>query len=79
MIDVKHTETNVNYIDPNAEAETVSPHVDHLIECPVCGEFRHKSWFRVGARSCWGCETHHRLWSAALQEALREADGVVKH
>lgn len=65
-----------NALDPNAEPERVSNDVDHLIECPVCDQYRHKTWFRAGARACWACEHHHRLWAAALQEALRDANLV---
>ncbi len=65
-----------DYHDPNAQPETVSQDVDHLRECPICEQYRHVSWFRAGARGCWGCERHQKLWVAALNEALRDAQRV---
>jgi hypothetical protein len=58
-------------IDPNAEDETVSPDVDHLVICPVCDQVRHKTWFRAGVRGCWACYHHEKLFMAALSEELK--------
>jgi len=71
-------EKNWNAFDPNAGDEAVSNDVDHLIECPVCEQYRHKSWFQPGLRGCWACYHHERLWAAALQEALRDANMVTR-
>lgn len=66
-----------DYHDPlHEQFEEVSPHVDHLILCPVCEQYRHKTWFRAGERGCWGCVRHQRLWVTALNEALRDAQQV---
>jgi hypothetical protein len=67
-----------DYRDPNAQDETVSMDVDHLIECPVCGEYRHKTWFRAGERGCWGCVRHQKLWLTALQAELRAVQQVTR-
>jgi hypothetical protein len=66
---------DVNYLDPNAPEDEghISPDVDYLRECPVCHQYRHKSWFHVGERGCWGCYHHHKLWVAALSAELQAA------
>lgn len=30
--------------------------VDQIIQCPVCEQWRHKSWFDVGMRGCKQCQ-----------------------
>ena len=30
--------------------------IDLLIQCPVCEQWRHKSWFDVGRRGCRQCQ-----------------------
>lgn len=42
-----------------------------IIQCPVCGQFRHKSHFHVGRRGCAECYEEGRLWE-------RETDRLYK-
>lgn len=35
--------------------------IDYIRQCPTCGEWRHKSAFRVGRRGCAACEAVEEL------------------
>lgn len=54
--------------------------VDEIIQCPVCEEWRHKSWFDVGERGCKECQEviksyMDNLWVAAIEtESMLKGD-----
>ena len=54
--------------------ETTDDGVDYLRECQMCGNFRHKSWFRAGVRGCAKCEYFQSLWIDELAYQLMVAD-----
>ena len=43
-----------------------------IIQCPVCGEYRHKSWFHVGRRGCLQCYEEGRLWERETDKLHRK-------
>ena len=43
-----------------------------IIQCPVCGEYRHKSWFHVGWRGCLQCYEEGRVWQPQLDLRRRK-------
>ena len=54
--------------------EETTEGVDYLIECPVCEQYRHKSWFRAGVRGCARCEYFQSLWIDELATRLMLSD-----
>lgn len=52
----------------------INPSTDYLIECPRCGEFRHKSWFRVNWPACAACMQFEKLFLENLTFGLAMAD-----
>lgn len=48
--------------------------VDYIRECPVCEQFRHKSWFRAGVRGCAKCEYFQSMWIDQLAYNLMMDD-----
>jgi hypothetical protein len=49
-----------------------------VIQCPLCGEYRHKSWFNVGWRGCLACYEAGRVWQPALDSRRRKLDASEK-
>lgn len=53
---------------------------DEIRKCPVCDEYRHKSWFDVGERGCKACQETVKSWLDGLAEAVarqQEAEGIM--
>jgi hypothetical protein len=51
-----------------------------IIECPVCGNWRHKSWFSVGRRGCSACQVEGKEWLAGadrLNKKLAESEMLI--
>src|SRR6478609_4616794 len=49
-------------------------------ECPVCGIWRHKSWFSVGRRGCSACQTEGKEWlpgADRLQRKIAESEMLI--
>ena len=46
--------------------EEINAETDYLIECPVCGQYRHKSWFSVERRGCAACSFFGREYLGGL-------------
>lgn len=51
-----------------------------IIQCPVCGNWRHKSHFSVGRRGCSYCQQAHPEWVGGLdrlQQKLNESERMI--
>ena len=49
-------------------------------ECPVCGIWRHKSWFSVGRRGCSECQKEGKEWLAGadrLHKKINEQERMM--
>ena len=49
-------------------------------ECPVCGIWRHKSWFSVGRRGCSECQKDGKEWLAGadrLHKKINEQEKMM--
>ena len=49
-------------------------------ECPVCGIWRHKSWFSVGRRGCSECQKEGKEWLAGadrLNKKINEQEKMM--
>lgn len=42
-----------------------------IIQCQVCGQFRHRSWFHVGRRGCAQCYEEGRLWESSTNNLFK--------
>lgn len=55
------------YDDENLDRpEDITNGVDYIIECPECGEYRHKSWFEAHRRGCAACSFFGREYLNGL-------------
>jgi len=54
--------------------EEIDAGIDYLIECPLCEQIRHKSWFRAGVRGCAFCEATKALYIDELAAQLLATD-----
>lgn len=52
----------------------INPATDYIIQCPRCGEYRHKSWFRVNWSACAACMQFEKLFLDNLTFDLAMAD-----
>ena len=43
---------------------------DQIMQCPVCEEWRHKSWFDVGERGCKQCQAEQKSYLDGLAHAV---------
>lgn len=51
---------------------------DPIIVCPSCGEYRHRSWFRAGERTCRLCQETNPEWLDSLARAVVRAEEATR-
>lgn len=65
------------YDDENLNRpEEINPSTDYLIECPECGQYRHKSWFSVERRGCAACSFFGREYLNGLGSDVTNAGAL---
>lgn len=57
----------------------INPATDYLIQCQRCGEWRHRSWFRVHHPACAACMQFERLYldNLTFELAMRDPYGMM--